>query len=495
VVAFEDSPRWAVEVQPLTDMSRVVDEIGTMQPGGGTNIHPALDEAYRALATMDAKVKHVILLSDGIAPASNWDDLVFRYNQADITLSSIAIGGDADFQLMRMLAETGKGRYYEGNDPFDLPQLVIKETQQVARAAIVEEPFLPLRVTGSPILAGIPADPFPMLRGYVSTTPKPATQIVLATAQGDPLLAEWQYGLGRVVAWTSDAENKWASQWIDWPEFSRFWAQMVKRTFPNPVDPNRQITVVQEGAEAHIVVDAMTEQRAFLNFAQTVANITRPDGQKLAVPLVQSAPGRYEGRFPAQSEGAYYVEVLQRDDQDQVVSNQPGGYVIPYSAEYRDHRVNEQFLEELSRQTGGARLSRPQDAFAHNILSPGQPLDIWPVLMALTALLFFLDVCVRRLRMAWADVRPLMRRARRAWSEGGVDASRVGALLAARHRAQASATAVPELNPESVPRPSQPAEDEPPPTTPQGRSARLLQAKRRARGGGVPNSDEPSSRA
>ena len=119
----------------------------------------------------------------------------------------------------------GNGRYYEGNDPFDLPQLVVKETQEVARAAIVEEDFKPLQVGASPIMEGVDASQFPSLRGYVSTTPKPSSQIVLVSKLGDPLLSEWQYGLGRVVAWTSDAKNRWSTDWVGSPDFNRFWAQ------------------------------------------------------------------------------------------------------------------------------------------------------------------------------------------------------------------------------------------------------------------------------
>ncbi len=484
VIAFEETPRWALEISDVTDMGRVQQEIGSMTPGGGTNIYPALDEAYRALAQLDAKVKHVILLTDGITPGANWDDLMFRYNQAHISLSTIAIGSDADFNLLKQLAEMGKGRYYEGNDPYDLPRLVVKETQQVERAAIVEQPFHPHQVSRSPMVEGFQDGQFPALRGYVSTTLKPTAQMVLTTPQGDPLLAEWQYGLGRTVAWTSDAENKWAADWVDWPEFSRFWAQVIKRTLPPPVDPNRQITVVQDGPNAHIVVDAVTEQRAFLNFAHTTASVTLPDGQQLDVPLTQSAPGRYEGQFPAKDEGAYFIEVLQRDDAGNVISSQPGGYVVPYSAEYRERQPNLSLLTNLAQLTGGATLDDPIKAFAHDQPAPGQPLEAWPTLLALAAGLFLLDVSIRRLRLAWADVRPLTRRLQRAWRQRQPGSGLVGTFRAARqHGRSTRGAALPDLKPGEA---SAPPPATAPPESASGRTTRLLQAKRRARAGTPP---------
>src|SRR5690606_37207105 len=129
------------------------------------------------------------------APGGDYPTLTAEMRDANISLSTIAIGTDADFQLLNQLANQGGGRYYEGNDPFDLPRLVVKETQQVQRAAIVEEPFQPRRVTASPMLEGIDLGNLPQLQGYVATTPKPQTSVLLVSLELDPILSEWQFGL------------------------------------------------------------------------------------------------------------------------------------------------------------------------------------------------------------------------------------------------------------------------------------------------------------
>src|SRR5207244_6520023 len=144
-----------------------------MQPGGGTEIYPALKESYQAIAPIDAKLKHIVLLTDGQAPRGDYPGLMQQLRDSQVTLSTIGIGTDADTQLLQELAQLGNGRYYDGNDPFDLPRLLVKETQQVQRAAIVEEDFKPVRISSSPALDGIDINSMPQLRGYVATTPKP----------------------------------------------------------------------------------------------------------------------------------------------------------------------------------------------------------------------------------------------------------------------------------------------------------------------------------
>ena len=52
----------------------------------------------------------------------------------------------------------------------------------------------------------------PVLDGYVLTTPKPTAQVPLVSPLGDPLLAHWQFGLGRAVAWLSDSQGRWTAR-------------------------------------------------------------------------------------------------------------------------------------------------------------------------------------------------------------------------------------------------------------------------------------------
>jgi Mg-chelatase subunit ChlD/uncharacterized membrane protein len=409
VISFDDAARWVVPTTFLNDPAQVQSQIGSIAPGGGTAIFPALETAYNDIVTREAKVKHILLLTDGLSSGGDYDRLAQQMVQNGITLSTIAIGSDADFALLQRLADIGKGRYFEGNDPFEVPQMVIKDTQEVARAAIVEEPFKPAQVGASPILDGIDVSQMPPLLGYVSTTPKPTSQVLLVSNQVDPILSEWQYGLGRVVAWTSDAKNRWAQDWLTWPDFGRFWAQVVKRTIPAPVDRNLQVQIATEGPMARITVDSVGDDKSYQNFLNTSATIVDPTNAQSQIPLPQVAPGRYETRVPIGTEGAYFLNIIQSDQQGAVIGSRPAGFVVPYSTEYRDLRANPVLLGQLATLTDGQVVADAKTVFDRDRRVEGQPRELWPWLMVLAALLFVFDVAARRLRLGWMD-------AERAWA-------------------------------------------------------------------------------
>ena len=148
-----------------------------------------------------------------------------------ITLSTIAAGsGSSD--LLANLARQGGGRYYAADDASDVPQLFLKETVLATGAYLIEGDTQPALSRAGPILKNIDTDRLPVLQGYNSTTPRATADLLLATPNGDPLLAGWQYGLGRTVAWTSDLKGRWATGWVTWSQFPLFAAQMVSWTLP-----------------------------------------------------------------------------------------------------------------------------------------------------------------------------------------------------------------------------------------------------------------------
>jgi Mg-chelatase subunit ChlD len=408
ILAFDDHNQWMIPPTFASDLTPIEDAISRMQPGGGTEIYPALKEALDAVTPLDAKVKHIILLTDGEAPRGPYEDLAKQMDAAQVTLSTVGIGADADTNLLKELAQLGHGRYYDGNDPFDLPQLLVKETQQVQRAAIVEEDFTPLPISTSPATDGIDVRKAPPLRGYVATTAKPQSSVLLASRQLDPVLAEWQYGLGRVMAWTSDARNLWASRWLEWPDFSRFWAQVVKRTDRPPEDPNRQVTVKIAGDRARITLDAQAgaelPDRHYLNFLPTEAVLVEPSGEEQRVPLPQVAPGRYEASVPVEADGVYTLTATQIEPTGEQ-SIQSGGFVVPYSPEYGLTGTDQNQLESLARRTGGKLISDPSEAFTHTLPSVGAPRPLWPLMMVALAILVVADVGVRRVRISVPELR------------------------------------------------------------------------------------------
>jgi uncharacterized membrane protein len=228
VIAFEGETYWVNEVQSASNKSSIIERISSIEAGGGTVMAPAMEEAYQALVGTTAKLKHVIILTDGISAPGDFEGIAANMASARITCSTVAVGEDADKKLLEEIARIGNGRSYFTNDPSNVPQIFAKETVAASKSAINEQPFLPQVVRPSRVLDNINFEEAPFLLGYVVTRPKPTSELVLASEARDPLLAWWRYGLGMTVAFTSDAKSRWAAEWLTWPGYSKFWAQLVR---------------------------------------------------------------------------------------------------------------------------------------------------------------------------------------------------------------------------------------------------------------------------
>ena len=223
----------AIPMQHVTDRVAIDQAIDAMDPSDPQSYLPDLVAAEKALLKTNAKIKHVILLGDGDATDS-YTAQVDKMASEHISISVVGtnISSFQDLTMMQQIAQAGKGRFYRADDPNAIPQILLDETKQAAKRAIIEEPFVPAIVASHPILTGLGA--LPQLDGYVATTPKPAAQVVLTSSLDDPVLATWQYGLGRVVAWTSDALGLWTANWLRWSDAARWWANLVTWTLPSP---------------------------------------------------------------------------------------------------------------------------------------------------------------------------------------------------------------------------------------------------------------------
>lgn len=408
VVAFDSSAHWSLRPAPFPGEAAIEQAIAPIEANGQTNIFAGLDAAEGSLRQVPARVKHIILLTDGWSRAGDYQALAERLAAEGITLSVVAAGrGSADQDLQR-LAERGGGKFYQAADIGDVPQIFLKETIRAAGRYVIEEPFLPASATPSRILRGIDPTRLPPLLGYNGTTPKPAATVALLTPQEDPLLAQWRYGLGRTVAWTSDLSGRWAGDWIAWPQFGDFAAQLVGWTLPDPQSPRLDVQAGIEGGDAVIRAVATDEQGQPRNFLETTAQIIGPDLEAITAELPQTAVGQYETRLSLDTVGAYLVTVTQRGDDGEPVAGATLGLVVPYSPEYRLLAPDTTLLRQLAATSGGrvlaAEVAQAPAVFEH----PPQPVtrstDLWPPLLVLAVLLFPLDVAVRRLLITAADL-------------------------------------------------------------------------------------------
>ncbi|MGB1274332.1 MAG: VWA domain-containing protein, partial [Nannocystaceae bacterium] len=230
VIAFDSRPYVLVRLQPAKNRLRIAGNIRRLSAGGGTNAVPALRESYLQLAGSRALVKHVILLSDGQSPESGLSSLLGDMRDADITVSTVGVGAGAGKDFLARVARSGRGRYYFSQDGTDVPRIFSRETREVTRNAVVERRLYPRVAKPVQALRGIDFGRAPGLLGIIPTKPKKLSEVLLRTHLGDPLLVRGRRGLGRTVAFTSDAKPRWATHWVSWTGFAKLWSQVARDT-------------------------------------------------------------------------------------------------------------------------------------------------------------------------------------------------------------------------------------------------------------------------
>ncbi|HVC31971.1 MAG TPA: glutamine amidotransferase [Chloroflexota bacterium] len=402
VMVSDAASGFPVPLQHVTDPATIEKTIDAMQTGDPASYAPYLAGAANALIGSDAQVKHVILVGDGDAQ-DDYQPLIEQIVARGITVSAVATAAHdfADAPTMQSIARWGHGRYYEATD-FDVPQALLQEAHTVIRPAMIQDHFAPQTIGSSSLLAGLAA--LPPLDGYVATTPRPIASVALVSDQGDPILASWQYGLGRSVAWTSDANGLWTRNLIEWAGAGQFWAQLLAWVLPPAGDPNWHLAITQAGPTAEIVAE--TDQLGESPPTVT-ARVVGPDNTTTAVPLAAVAPGKYQAAYPVGAPGAYTVHVSGAAGQQPRALD--GALVVPYSPEYRAAGVDETVLKQVARAGGGKILDSPSQAFADDLPAASGGAPLWDLLLEAAAILLVVDVAVRRLNVSGRDLEPALK--------------------------------------------------------------------------------------
>jgi uncharacterized membrane protein len=412
VIAFDSDAYPVVSLTKVEDKKAIIDKIGTIQALGGTNMYPGIKMAYDWLQASDAQIKHIIVMSDGQSEPGDFRGIARSVRDAGMTLSTVALGDDADFDTMKFLADGGGGRFYAADTPDKLPRIFTREAFLASKSTIIEEPFVPRFVRASQATGGIDWASAPELGGYVGTAERDPVKSPAITAlmsdKDDPVYAVWQYGLGRAAAFTSDAKPRWAAQWMNWSGFGQFWTQAFRDVLRRQGSTELQPRVEINAGRGHVTVEAASSEGEFKNDLRLKAHIIAPDFTAIDIPLEQTAAGRYEGDFPAQLRGAYLASVSEENGPPAPVA----GAVNSYSPEFSIVTSDTNLLAQISEATGGASLpslaSDASQASEVNLFEKRAartiPHEIWQALMLAALLLLPLDVGVRRVHLSREQV-------------------------------------------------------------------------------------------
>ena len=402
VITFDWNPYTTIPLQLATNKDWIKEGISRIQASAQTNIYPALEKALEQLVESPSKVKHVILLSDGKTYPDDYEELLIRMGEEEITVSTVAVGEEADRELLASIADWGGGRSYFIEDAERVQQIFIEETQIALEATLIEEPFKPLVKLRVEALRGIEFEDAPELRGYVSTKPKETAEVLLEAEDEDPLLARWHYGLGTSVFFASDAKNRWATEWLGWEGYGQFWSQIVRETVRRTHGAEIDFRVERRGDEAEVTLHVIDETGHYPSDLEPFVDVTEPSSGTRTVAIRQTGPGRYRASIPlGVSKGEPYrfrlnAEGLPGESQERVRS-----VFYPFPDEYRFYPADTERLRFLSKETGGKFQPEVEEVFADDEDRARVPTALWPFLAALALVLYLVDIALRRAPWLW----------------------------------------------------------------------------------------------
>jgi len=410
VITIDTAPNVIIGPVTASDSEALARQISQITAGGGgIYIRTGLATAAEIVEKSDKPVRHIVVLADGADSEEQVgsEAIVSRLTSLGVTVSTVAIGQGKDVPWLESIADLGGGRFHLTDRAGNLPQIFVQEAAEVQRNYIIEEEFFPTQKQPSRILSGITA--VPLLHGYVGASAKERATVVLSTHMDDPLLTTWQYGLGRVVSWTSDATGRWSREWVEWDGFPLFWSNVIRWTFPAlqnaPIDTE---IVVQDG---EIVLKASTIPGEISPGRSLImeAHILDPEGLPSDIELEQVAPGIYTGNIEPSANGVYLVNVTASDSDGRQIASVVTGWVRSYSQEFKSFSGDSALLEQIANVASGENLTGSfEESAIEPLFRPGLPASrksqpLWPLLMIVAVVLLPLDIATRRLILTRRD--------------------------------------------------------------------------------------------
>ena len=402
VIAFDSQPYVLGHLAPLgEDRAELENRIERLEPGGGTDFKDALEIAQREILDSKIAVRQIFLLTDGDTNRQyhDHDALIADFAAQHIPVSTLRIGPDlANLRLLQDFAQATGGTFYRVQDIEKLPLLLVGLTREAMNRR--KQGRSELEAGGpSAILTGIDVKDMPPIDYYATTLPKDGAQVPLKITRRDsssPLLAAWQYGLGRAVIFTADPDSLATLSWIRWNRYAEFWSQLVNWVM-RPGDAGPFSMRVETASDGGVRIEA--EKIDNSPVPNLVLRVTGT-GHAMDIPMTQTDASLYRGELGQLPRGKYSAALMIKGgDTERVLTQREFASTGTASADEDEVRIrprNLTLLKNLALATGGAL-----DASAAEILKPSGALvtvhrSAEPFLLPLAIMLFLGEVFVRR---------------------------------------------------------------------------------------------------
>ena len=396
VLIFDNSFQWAVPIRKAEDRTQIKRLVSGITPDGGTQIAPALNEAYRRVLPVNALYKHIVLLTDGISEEGDSLSLSREAAAHDVTISTVGLGQDVNRAYLEKVATLAKGMAYFLNDPAGLEQILLRDVLEHTGATAIEKPVSAVVAKPAEILDGVEVESAPPLKGYVKFIAKPTAETILSLDRQDPLLVRWQYGLGRAAVFTSDAKSRWAANWVTWKGFDTFWSNVFRDLLPHAEAGEAKVDY--DSANDELVVDYRLSGRLEDPDVVPDVYVFGPDGFQRPVRVSKVASGAFRGRVSiGHRRGFFRFRTLAESR----VFPEVGFY--RQEEELTEYGSNEFLLRQISEFTGGRFAPSPKQIFDAGGRYVSSTLRLWPSLIVLALALNLLELILRKWRGIWAS--------------------------------------------------------------------------------------------
>ncbi|GAB4194173.1 MAG: VWA domain-containing protein [Roseiflexaceae bacterium] len=407
IIPFDSIPHNIIGPLPGSQRDTIIARLGEVQTeGGGIAIYDGLVAARGFLEQTNKPVRHLITITDGndTVQREGSAELVEQLRAQNITVSTIAIGSGDAVEFLADLAGRGGGRAFLTEKASEVPEIILDDMRQIIRPYLVEGAVAPqLSAPGGPDrgpLRGI--DTTPPLGGYVATVPQPRAEVLLSSPAGDPLLATWQYGLGRSLAWTSDLSGRWASDWLGWKQFPQLAAQLVGWIAPPPGSQRMAVESRADGGSLTLSATLGDGQRPASGM-RVAGSVVGSDGTRHPVELREVQPGRYQALAADLPPDVYQVQLSASRPDGTPFAAQMDGAVVAPDAEFSTP-ASPQLLQALAELTGGRIDPLPTALFDPTGTQGSTPRPIAMQLLWLGLALLPVELALRRWPFTRADL-------------------------------------------------------------------------------------------
>jgi Ca-activated chloride channel homolog len=398
VLIFDNSFHWSVPIRKAEERTLIKRVISGITPDGGTQIAPALQEAYRRILPVNAVYKHIVLLTDGISEEGDSLNLAREALQHQITISSVGLGQDVNRAYLEKVSVLARGKSYFLNDPSGLERILLQDVMEHTGSTAVERSIRPQVLKQAEILEGVGMESAPPLNGYVRYIAKPSADRIL-NADKDPLLVRWQYGLGRAEVFTSDAKSRWAKRWVSWPGFDKLWANIFRDLLPHA--QAGEAAAQYNSANDELVVDYRLGRSVEEPAKAPDIFVFGPQGFQRAMKVDKVAEGAYRGHVRIdRRQGLFRIRPLAESR----AFPETGFY--RQEEELNEYGSNEQLLRQLAEFTGGRFNPQPAAVFDPGGRTVASTMRLWPALLALALALNLAELVLRKWRGVFESLRP-----------------------------------------------------------------------------------------